>query len=138
FTVLRLCVEVCELWLGGVYLLVIAGGVRLRLGWLPRTIVATGLSSLLVLAVVNPERLIAEQNVARYDETGRIDTWYLAHLSEDAIPGMAGLPDAVRDCTLRVMAYELGSESAGWQSWNASRSAGHAELVRDMATAVKC
>jgi hypothetical protein len=74
FTVLRLGVQTCEVWLGAVYLLVIAAGVRIRLHWLPRAAVASCLVALLGLAVVNPEGLVARQNVLRWQQTGRIDS----------------------------------------------------------------
>jgi hypothetical protein len=133
FTVPRLCVETCELWLGAVYLLVIGAGVRLRLARLPRMAVAAGLTALLVLAVVNPERLVAGENVARYQETGRIDFGYLSDLSQDAIPGLAGLPAGQRDCVLHRMADELDPDADSWQAWNASRAAAHDELAAAVA-----
>jgi len=94
FTVLRLNVEVCELWLGLVYVLIIVAGWRIRLA---RTIMASGLAALFVLAVVNPERLVAAQDVVRWQETGKIDLVYLGGLSTDAIPGLAGLPTPLHD-----------------------------------------
>lgn len=121
FTVLRLDVETCELWLGVVYVLVIAAGVRLRLAWLPRTVVASALVGLCTLAVLNPERLVAAQNVARWQETGRIDLEYLAGLSTDAVPGLVGLPADMRGCLLVEMRSHVRSDG-GWQAWNLSRA----------------
>jgi hypothetical protein len=126
FTVLRLVVESAELWLGLVYLLVIAAGTRL--GWLPRTVVASGLAALLVLALVNPERLIVRENVVRWQHTGTLDLAYLGTLSPDAVPELAALPDRLRQCVLRDIAAHQAGQPDDWQSWNASRSGAQSEL----------
>lgn len=122
FTVLRLLVEACELWLGLVYLLVIVAGVRLRAGWLPRAVVGSGAAMLLGLAILNPEGLIAERNVERFATTGRIDTEYLARLSADAVPALAALPEPVRSCALGPITERLHAESDDWREWNLARS----------------
>jgi Domain of unknown function (DUF4173) len=136
FTVLRLGVETCEVWLGAVYVLVIAAGVRIRLHWLPRAAVASCLVALLGLAVVNPEGLIARQNVLRWQQTGRIDSDYLADLSQDAVPGLGGLPADLRRCVLAQMSERIGDSTDDWQDWNASRAAARGELAA--ASPVNC
>jgi hypothetical protein len=119
FTVLRLVVGLTELWLGVIYLLVIVAGTRLS--WLPRTAVATGLAGLLALALVNPERLIVHENVVRWQHTGTIDLTYLGTLSPDAVAGLAGLPERLRECVSDDIAVHQPAPAGGWQSWNASR-----------------
>ncbi len=126
FTVLRLVVGCTELWLGVVYLLVIVAGTRL--GWLPRTVVATGLAGLLVLALVNPERLIVHENVVRWQHTGSLDMAYLGTLSSDAVPALAALPHRLQECVLRDIAANESGSPDGWQSWNASRAAELSEV----------
>ena len=120
FTVLRLLVEAAEVWLGVVYVLVIAAGVKLRTSWLPRAVIATGIGTLLVLGALNPDKLIAEQNVARWQETNKIDVPYLAGLSVDAVPALAELPTELRTCLLVKMADGLALDD-DWRSWNLSR-----------------
>jgi hypothetical protein len=120
FTVQRLLVEAIELWLGVVYLLVIAAGVRLEAKWLPRAMAGAALGGLLVFAWLNPERLIATHNIARYQETGKIDTFYLSTLSADAAPELVKLPRDLRECTLRYLRERLTDTS--WQAWNLSRA----------------
>ena len=117
FTVLRVLVAACELWLGVVYLLVLAAGVRLEAEWLARAVVGTGFAALIGLAALNPDRFIAERNVERYHATQKIDTWYLARLSDDAVPALAGLPDGLRSCVLQYRHVE-GDD---WRSWNLGR-----------------
>jgi hypothetical protein len=128
FTVSRLLVAACEVWLGVVYLLVIGAGARMRAGWLPRASVALGMVMLLGLAAVNPEGFIARHNIERYESTGRLDTRYLAGLSPDAIDAVRALPEPVRGCVLVGIADQLGS-GGDWRTWNASRAAARAEFA---------
>lgn len=121
FTRLRVLVSVCELWLGVVLAMVLAAGVRLRGGWLPRAVVGSAVAALIGLAALNPDRFIAERNVDRYEQTGRIDTAYLAGLSADAVPALDALPAPLRGCALSEIAYELGREPDGWREWNLGR-----------------
>ncbi|ROT33719.1 DUF4173 domain-containing protein [Micromonospora sp. HM5-17] len=121
-TRLRLLVAVCELWIGLLFVLVAVAGIRLSGAWLPRVALGTAVLALLGLAVANPDRLIAEHNVARYDRTGRIDVWYLSRLSADAVPALDRLPDPLRRCALAWIAYELPATD-DWRETNLGRIA---------------
>ena len=127
FTVLRLLVEACEVWLGVVYLLIIVAGVRMRAGWLPRGAVALGMVALLALAALNPDGFIATRNVDRFQATGRLDTRYLAGLSSDAIDAVRALPEPSQGCVLVGIADGLGSDD--WRSWNVSRAQARTEFA---------
>jgi len=118
FTRLRLLVDVFEGWLGLLVLAVLAGGVALRAAWLPRFALLSGTVALLGLAAVNPDAWIAERNLDRYAETGRVDWHYLHGLSDDAVPVFAGLPDDLGRCAL------LGRRAASddWLEWNLGRA----------------
>jgi hypothetical protein len=121
FTVLRLLVLACELWLGLGFVLVL-GSVLARRPRRPlRGMVVTGAAALLVLAVFDPERFVAEQNVARYAESGRIDVGYLTELSADAVPVLAGLPEPLRSCALGPIAART-NPGDDWRSTNLSRA----------------
>ncbi|MCE7009860.1 DUF4173 domain-containing protein [Kibdelosporangium philippinense] len=120
FTVLRLSVEAFELWLGLVYVMILVAGVRLEARWLPRAIIGSALAGLLVFAVLNPEKLIAQHNVQRLDATGHIDVEYLSRLSADAAPALAKLPLQHRACALSGADIRMADRS--WQSWNVSRA----------------
>ena len=87
FTQLRLLVDVFEGWLGLLVLGVLAAGVRLRATWLPRAALLSGAGSLLLLAAINPDAWVAQRNIDRYEETGKVDWYYLRELSDDAVPG---------------------------------------------------
>lgn len=116
FTRLRVLVSVFEGWLGLVVLLVAAAGITLRGRWVPRAALLTGASMLLALAAVNPDGYIAGRNVERLERTGKVDLSYLAGLSADAAPALAGLPEDLRAC--------VGTSSAGgdWLEWNLGRA----------------
>lgn len=118
FTVLRVLVSACELWLGVVYLLVLAAGVRLDGWWLPRAALGTAFAALLALAALNPDRFIAERNIDRWHETGDIDLLYLRGLSDDAVPALAALPTDLRDCALYA---RRGTAEDDWRTWNLGR-----------------
>ncbi len=129
FTVLRLLVLTCELWLGAGFLLALVAVLRLRPGGLSRPMVAVGMLALLGLAVLDAERFIAAHNVARWSETGKLDTSYLGHLSADAVPALIDLPPAVRDCILVDIGDGLATPD-DWRSTNVAREAARAELDR--------
>ena len=119
-TRLRLLVALCEAWLGVVFVLVLIAGIRLRAVWLPRAVVAAGVLALLGLAVANPDAVIANRNIARYERTHRIDTWYLSTLSADAVPALADLPAGLRGCAMVGLAEDLRAPD-DWRGWNAAR-----------------
>ncbi|MFG3639637.1 DUF4153 domain-containing protein [Micromonospora sp. NPDC047762] len=125
-TRLRLVVATMELWLGLLFLLVGVAVVRLRAEWLPRLVIGTAVLALLGLALVNPDRLIADRNVDRYLETGRLDVGYVSGLSADAVPALARLPDPMRICALTQIAAEQPRD--GLWATNLGRLRARAEL----------
>ncbi len=61
--------------------------------WLPQVRFGIGgflaaLGFLVTLNIVNPDALIAEQNLSRWELTRSIDIDYLTRLSEDAVPAL--------------------------------------------------
>ncbi|TDB78675.1 DUF4173 domain-containing protein, partial [Actinomadura sp. KC216] len=111
WTRLRLWVHAFELWLGVVVVLVaVAGVVKGRTPWLPRAVAASGAVAMIVLASIDPDGFIAENNVARYQDTGKIDVPYLRDLSADAVPALDRLPEPARSCALRSIALGLDDD----------------------------
>jgi hypothetical protein len=124
FTQLRLLVSVCELWLGVVFVLVLAAGVRLRTTatWLPRTVLATAVAALIGICALNPDGFIAERNVIRYTKTNQVDLGYLGQLSADAVAALDRLPEPLRTCALeRIHSDLVRSGPDEWRQWNLGR-----------------
>ena len=131
-TRLRVWVHAFELWLGLVIVLVlVAGLIRLRqadrpavgrLVWLPRAVAGTGALGLLVLGAINPDGLIADSQVDRYQRTGALDMSYLAGLSPDAVPALDRLPEPARSCVLAALADRTGlNRDQPWSRWSWGR-----------------
>ncbi|MEV6657869.1 DUF4153 domain-containing protein [Nocardia fluminea] len=120
FTVLRLLVTTCELWVGLVYVLVLIAIARLRWGWVSRAAIGTALGTLIALALLDPEQLVAERNIDRWQTSGRLDADYLSGLSPDILPALEPLPAHVRTPIETSIRYDLDDDH--WWSWNFSRS----------------
>ncbi|MFC8528794.1 DUF4153 domain-containing protein [Nocardia sp. NPDC057227] len=118
-TVLRLLVGTTELGLAAVYLMVIVAVLRLHWTWLPRAAIGTAVATLLALAVLDPERLIADRNIDRWQHTGALDTGYLGGLSADIAPAIDRLPADLRLRLRTAIAHQLDGDT--WQSWNLAR-----------------
>jgi hypothetical protein len=118
FTRLRLFVDVFEGWLGLIVVAVVVAGL-VRWGvWLPRFALVTGVAGLLGLAVINPDSWIAEHNLDRYADTGRVDWSYLRNLSADAVPVFEGRSATEVACGMP----RYWSQDDDWLSWNLGRS----------------
>lgn len=118
WTVLRLLAGLAELWLALVLLLVAASWWRGVADRLPRLVLVSAGAFLLVTALTGPDAVVAWADVARFEQTGKIDTAYLSRLSDDAVPALAELPADQRRCALG------GREPAhdGFWQLNASRA----------------
>jgi hypothetical protein len=116
FSVQRVAVITIELWLGTVFILVAVAGIRMAGRWLPRAILMAGAVALLGLAATNPERLIAERNIDRYEQGADLDTGYLNALSPDIEPALARLSESMRSC-----AMYRDDDREPWYEFNLSR-----------------
>jgi uncharacterized protein DUF4153 len=96
-----------------------------------RQMAAAGVIALLALAALNPERFVAENNVARFTLTGKIDTYYLSDLSADAVPALLELPAPHRCAALTAIELRLAEPDADWREWNAARAAARPALAGD-------
>jgi hypothetical protein len=118
----RLLAGAVEVWLAVLLVLVLVAGVRWSGRWLPRATVATAALALLALAGVNADALVAQRNVDRFVESGRIDVGYVSGLSADAVPVLDRLPEPQRSCALRRVDRRLGADADGWAGANVSRA----------------
>jgi hypothetical protein len=127
FSTDRLMVITIELWLGVVFLLVAAAGLRMSGRWLPHAVLVAGVVALLGLAALNPERLVADRNIDRFEQTGVLDAEYLSGLSSDIDPALHRLPGNIREC--------VRSDGPHWDPWylfNLSRSRADGPVVTDV------
>ncbi|MFD6886398.1 DUF4173 domain-containing protein [Streptomyces sp. NPDC059957] len=116
-TRLRLSVAGVELWLGLVIVLIMAGGL-FGARWLPRAVAGSAVAAVLAFGLMSPDGVIAEGNVTRYEQDGKIDLAYFQSLSADAVPALDRLPEPQRSCALRGIARELAE--AGRTPWYAT------------------
>jgi hypothetical protein len=117
FSVQRVVVIAIESWLGAVFVLIAIAGIGMTARWLPHAVLVAGVATLLGVAAINPERLIAERNIDRYEQTGQLDTDYLLSLSEDVEQSLARLPESIRRC-----AKYRDHQPDAWYEFNLSRS----------------
>jgi hypothetical protein len=140
-SMLRLYSELFSYWIGTVFLLLgaVLAGVGHGRGWFVGAAVAAGLALLLALNVVNPEAVVAGDQLAGTRQVRRTDVGYVARLSEDAIPTVAarlpGLdPVARADLRARLCAAEPDgvppSRFTGWAAWNLGRERAARAITR--------
>ncbi|MGH3724195.1 MAG: DUF4153 domain-containing protein [Mycobacterium sp.] len=120
YSVERLLVRWIELGLGLVLVMILIAGIRMSAQWLPTAVVAVGAFGMLGLAIVNPEGYVAQRNVQYFQQTGKLDQWYMGNLSSDAFSAVQSLPEDVRQCVERSIADQLRM-SAPWYEYNVSR-----------------
>jgi uncharacterized protein DUF4153 len=141
FTLSRFAATVVIAWVAFVLLAVLAAAWRGARDRVVAAVLTGAVAALLITNVVNPDRYIAQHNLARYERTGRIDVDYLGNaMSADAMPVIVsalkgispfkGLPrdDVVRlrdELCARVLWLE-GSDDV--RSWNAGHSAARSAL----------
>ncbi|MEU6162308.1 DUF4153 domain-containing protein [Streptomyces sp. NPDC047130] len=117
-TRLRISVLTMEFWLGLVIVLIMVAGIR-GSGWLPRAVAVSAAAGVLTFGLMSPDALIAEHNVARYTEDGKLDRMYLEGLSVDAVPALDRLREPVRSCLLAEYAGELDEDTPWYAtSWS--------------------
>nr|WP_307828351.1 DUF4173 domain-containing protein [Antrihabitans sp. YC2-6] len=130
FTVLRLLVIAFELWLGLLLVLVLIARLQSAAAWVPRAALISGAAFVLAIGLANPEAWVAQRNIDRYNDTGKIDPVYLGTLGDDAVPTIvAGLP---RDLAMCILLDKAGSnEPHDALEWNLGR-ARSADAVRGL------
>jgi hypothetical protein len=121
FTRLRIAVHGTILWLGAIFTLVMLAGIRMKAAWLPRACVGAAAVGLIAFTLVDPDGLVARENVERYERTGKLDVVYMTELSADALPHLLELPDEHLACIVPHFDHRLGRDEP-WTSANLARS----------------
>jgi Domain of unknown function (DUF4173) len=117
----RVAAEAFALWLAGTFGLILLAGAFRRAANLPRILLGWLAVALVVFSLADPDGRIAERNVERWRETGRIDLDYASGLSGDAVPALSELPSPLRERVLARLARDLAG-SDPWTSANLSRA----------------
>jgi hypothetical protein len=141
--VLRILVHATILLLGAVLVATLVGVLSGRVRWVTTAAFALATVTLVGLNLADLDRTVAEHNLARFHDTGKIDVAYLGSLSPDASPvlveALPGLPRDVRDDLagqLDCTRLELqGTEP--WTAANLSRAAARAAL-EDIPPTARC
>jgi len=91
---------------------------------LAKIYIAIAITSYVIMNFVNIDARIAVNNIARFEETGKIDMYYLGSLSADAAPAIAKLYEKYPEYTQLgdiLQGYEGEAQRRKhWQSWNLS------------------
>lgn len=95
-----------------------------------------------LINLINPDSFIARQNINRFNETGKIDMYYLGNLSEDATPAIARLLNS-KDARVQKSAAHMlyrqkmyGNPDNSWQSVNVARERAK-QIIRENAAQVE-
>ena len=107
--------------LAAIFGVVMVAGLLWKAAWLPRVVLGLAVLSILAFAISDPDRLIADKNLQRFERTGKIDLHYLSSLSADAVPSLMKLPSDLRACVIGDMTHLL-QENESWNDWNYSRA----------------
>ncbi|HEX3082214.1 MAG TPA: DUF4173 domain-containing protein [Candidatus Saccharimonadia bacterium] len=92
--------------------------------------------------LLSPDAFIARANLDRFHSTGKIDSAYLARLSDDALPQLIAAFEATSRDDKQTLGEELYRRSEveapapHWQSWNSSRDQAR-NLLQDKAAELK-
>jgi hypothetical protein len=126
-TRLRFSVQAQLLWLAAVFAAVLVGGAWRVEHRLPRALVVISALGALLFAASDPDRRIAERNVDRWADTGRLDVRHANLLSADAAPALAALPEALAACATEDVRAALAAPD-GVAGANLARSAARGAL----------
>ncbi|KRE42278.1 DUF4153 domain-containing protein [Knoellia sp. Soil729] len=123
YTVLRVFVDGFELWLGLLIVLMMVAIVRLKGTWVPRAALLSGAVFFLAFGLMNPDGWVAQRNIDRFQQTGKLDTYYLAGLGVDATPAIvAGLDEKQAACVVTWHMEKSSDRSDGVLEWNLGRA----------------
>ena len=129
YTVLRVSVDLFEVWLGIVVLAVLASLFTPTRAWLGRAVLVSAVLVTIVWSVGNTSAWVAEHNIDRWEATGSLDERYLAQLPDDAVPAIhaSALPEDLKACILLQQVATDHSDD-GFAGWNLAHE--RAEEIR--------
>jgi hypothetical protein len=92
-----------------------------------RAVALVAVLTVLGFAVIDPDRVVADTVIQRYEKDGHLDAAYLAGLSVDAVPAIDRLPEDMRSCLLREVAADMRRDP--WYAENLGRRRARAVLA---------
>ena len=135
YTELRLYSHVFMVWLAATFLWFLITlwlqPHRFALG-----VFVAALGFLITLNVINPDAFIAEQNLARYQTTGKLDIRYLTRLSDDVVPVLTQAVNRVSEADRQILKDHLNSRRASLAATLASQDWPSFHLAEQHAYAV--
>ncbi|AIQ52226.1 DUF4153 domain-containing protein [Paenibacillus sp. FSL R7-0331] len=139
YTEIRFLVHAFMIFLG---LLLILAAVRISKTDFPlmKWVVALGLLSYVFMNYIGMDRIIAFQNIARYEATGDIDKYHLTGLSWQAVPLLISFSKDNDDLLKQELGEKWTNQSAEakqeWPSFNLSKHQGQ-QALRDYIHSLK-
>ena len=125
-TELRLYSTAFMLWLAAVFVVLLPTVLRARPKWFALGGLVAATATLVVLNAINPDALIANQNIDRRDAAAPFDAYYIVDLSDDATPTLIrrldDLPPKARGVVAREALATAARDGADWRTWNWGRS----------------
>jgi hypothetical protein len=124
YTYTRFFVHAFLLWLGAMLALMLWKIIRPQKALLRTAFILT-LAAYLALNYVNVDARIAENNLERYANSGRVDWGYLNDLSADAVPALVAFEQASEGIPELVRGFERKQEQLAhddsWASFNIAK-----------------
>lgn len=101
-------------------------------------VLVSGLTLLALLHALNPDAVIARQNLGRLHTTGRFDAAYVVGLSADAVPALLAalpsLPSEQRQMVAAQLLHRWGEPArTDWRAWNWGRARARAAVRAERA-----
>jgi hypothetical protein len=93
YTRIRVMSGTFMIWLAVLLGVLLVAIVRHRRALFWTSCIVTGLGFILTLNLMNMDGFIASHNIARFEDSGKLDVGYLLSLSDDAVPTVATLID---------------------------------------------
>ncbi|GFZ30221.1 hypothetical protein CSC2_07470 [Clostridium zeae] len=127
YTFLRVSVHLFMLLLF-ILCLVVATGIWYRKIPIMKSIIVITISMYTIINYLNIDGFIAKKNIERYNETGKVDAYYLTYLSYEAVPYLIELRDkgdnnikTIINANLKYRKETLDREKS-WSEFNFSKN----------------
>ncbi len=138
YTHLRLYTYAFMIWLALVLLLFLAALLREKPRLFTFGSFASALCALALLNIANPDVMIVQENIARYQTSGKLDIDYLTTLSADATPALVArldlLDSKARTTLIEALAVQQiqlaeADAQSGWPGWHLARANAQAAIA---------